>query len=54
MCDGRKVGPGFEQVTIAYCCETMLYSVQFGQGRYQFRGTRAGVEYIVEVRAAGD
>ena len=54
MCGGRKVGTGFEQVTIAYCCETMLYSVQFGQGRYQFRGTRAGVEYIVEVRAAGD
>ena len=52
MYDGQKVGPDFDQVIIAYCCETALYSVRFGQGRYQFRGTRGDKNYIVEISAS--
>lgn len=52
MYDGQKVGPDFDQIIIAYCCETALYSVHFGQGRYQFRGTRGDKNYIVEIRAS--
>lgn len=52
MYDGQKVGPDFDQIIIAYCCETALYSVHFGQGRYQFRGTRGDKNYIVEISAS--
>jgi hypothetical protein len=54
MYDGQKIGQEFEQIIVAYCCETSLYSVQAGQGRYQFRGTRAGKNYIVEISSAKD
>jgi len=47
--DGQKVGPDFDQIVIAYCCETMLWSVQGGGGRYLFWGTRAGQRYLVEI-----
>ena len=52
MYDGQKVGPDFDQIIIAYCCETVLYSVHFGQGRYQFRGTRGDKNYVVEISAS--
>ncbi len=50
--DGQKVGPDYDRITIGYCCETALYTAHGGQGRYQFRGTRDGKNYIVEISAA--
>jgi len=50
--DGRQVGPAFDDVTIAYCCEIMLYSAAGGEGRYRFWGERDGQRYVVEVAAA--
>ena len=47
--DGKKIGPDFDSVVIAYCCETMLYSVHAGQGRYLFSGVRDGQHYLVEI-----
>lgn len=50
--DGLKIGPDYDRITIAYCCETMLYTARGAQGRYQFRGTRDGKNYIIEVSAS--
>ena len=50
--DGFKIGPDFDEIVIAYCCETVLYSVQFGQGKYLFNGVRGGQHYIVEITAS--
>jgi hypothetical protein len=50
--DGLKVGPDFDEIILAFCCETALYSVHFGQGRYLFWGTREGRPYIVEITSA--
>jgi hypothetical protein len=47
--DGWKVGPDFDQIVIAYCCETMLWSVQAGGGKYLFWGERDGQRYLVEI-----
>ena len=47
--DGMRVGPVFDEIIIAHCCEPALYSVQFGQGRYLFWGIREGQPYVVEV-----
>lgn len=49
--DGVRVGPDFERIVIAYCCEAVLYSVRAGGGRYLFQGIRAGQPYLVEVAA---
>ncbi len=51
--DGQKVGPDYDQMTIGYCCETILYTARGGQGRYQFRGRRGGKGYIVEISPRG-
>jgi hypothetical protein len=47
--DGWKVGPDFEEVVIAYCCEPVMWSVQHGQGKYLFWGSRDGQWYVVEI-----
>jgi hypothetical protein len=47
--DGTRVGPVFDEIIVAHCCEPVLYSVQYGQGRYLFWGTREGQPYVVEV-----
>ena len=49
--DGQRVGPDFDEIVIAYCCEPVLWSVQYGQGRYVFWGSRNGQQYVVEVSA---
>jgi len=49
VCDGRQVGPAFDEITIAYCCEIMLYSAGGGEGRYRFWGRRGDQLYVVEV-----
>ncbi len=49
--DGQKIGPDFDEISIAYCCEPVLWSVQFGQGRYVFWGSRDKQSYVVEINA---
>jgi hypothetical protein len=49
MYDGWKVGPDFDEIAIAYCCEPVLWSVQYGQGKYLFWGSRDGQWYVVEI-----
>lgn len=49
--DGRQIGPLFDDVPIAYCCEGPLYALNMGGGSYLFRGKRAGRTYLVEVTA---
>ena len=50
--DGRQVGPAFDEITIAYCCETSLHSAGGGEGRYRFWGQRGDQSYVVEVAIA--
>jgi len=52
--DGVRVGPNFDRITVAYCCEAVLYSVRAGQGRYLFQGIREGQPYLVEIVALED
>lgn len=52
--DELKIGPDFDQILIAYCCEAVLYSVQAGQGRYLFQGQRRGQWYVVELTALSE
>ena len=47
--DGWKVGPDFDDISIAYCCEPVLWSVQYGQGQYLFWGARDGLSYVVKI-----
>jgi len=47
--DGWKVGPDFDEIAIAYCCEPVLWSVQYGQGKYLFWSSRDGQRYVVEI-----
>lgn len=49
MYDGQKVGPDFDSIFIAPCCEPALWSVQYGQGKYLFWGSRDGDSYVVEI-----
>lgn len=52
--DGRKVGSGFDWVFIAYCCESAMWSIHYGQGKYLFWGSRGGQWYVVEITLASD
>jgi hypothetical protein len=48
--DGHKVGPVFDDIMIANNDnEYAPYSVDYGQGRYVFRGIRHGAYYLVEI-----
>jgi hypothetical protein len=49
--DGHQIGPLFDELLIAYCCEGPLYALNMGAGRYLFRGKRAGHTYLVEITA---
>ena len=49
MVDGKRIGPEFDEIIVAYCCEPVMYSVRFGEGRYAFWGTRGGRHYVVEL-----
>jgi len=51
MVDGKRLGPEFDEIIVAYCCEPVMYSVRFGEGRYAFWGTRGGRHYVVELTA---
>ena len=47
--DSWKIGPDFDEIAIAYCCEPVQWSVQYGQGKYLFWGSRDGQRYVVEI-----
>ncbi len=49
--DGTRVGPEFDEIMIAYCCEPVIWSVQYGQGKYLFWARRNGQSYVVEIKA---
>ena len=49
MVDGRRVGPVFDDVLVGESDEYLPFSVNYGQGRYVFRGARHGAYYLVEV-----
>ncbi|MBN1139545.1 MAG: hypothetical protein JXM73_23415 [Anaerolineae bacterium] len=50
---GEQVGPPFDEITIGYCCEIVLYTPRFGEERYMFWGQREGKAYVVEITPAG-
>jgi hypothetical protein len=49
--DGRRLGPVFDHILIAYCCEPAAYSARGASGRYTLWGERDGIRYMVEVSA---
>jgi hypothetical protein len=52
MVDEKRLGPEFDEIIVAYCCEPAAYSVRFGEGRYAFWGSRGDRHYIVEAEGA--
>ena len=49
--DGQRVGPAFDEISIAYCCEAVLYAPRGGYEAYRFWGRRDGQSYVVAVAA---
>jgi hypothetical protein len=47
--DGRRVGPVFDDIVIDDSSASAPFSVDYGQGRYVFRGVRHGAYYLVEI-----
>jgi hypothetical protein len=47
--DGKQLGPIFDEITVAYCCEPALYSIRYAQGQYWFWGVRENKHYIVAI-----
>jgi hypothetical protein len=52
MVDGRRVGPVFDDIMLNDDSEYAPFSVNYGQGRYIFRGVRHGAYYLVEISSA--
>jgi hypothetical protein len=51
--DGERIGPSFDEIITAHCCEIGLYAPFAAEGRYGFWGERGGRTWVVEI-AAGD
>ena len=49
--DGQQVGPTFDQILIAHCCEPAMYSARGGGARYTFWGQQGDERYMVEIVA---
>jgi len=49
--DGQRIGPAFDRINIAYCCEPAATSAHGADGRYTFWGERDGVRTVVEISA---
>lgn len=49
--DGRRLGPVFDHILIAYCCEPAAYSARGASGRYTLWGERDSTRYMVEISA---
>ncbi|MEJ2596692.1 MAG: hypothetical protein P8Z00_00085 [Anaerolineales bacterium] len=52
MVDGRRVGPVFDDILVGENDEYVPFSVNYGHGRYVFRGARHGAYYLVEVSSS--
>lgn len=50
--DGERVGSPFDEITIGYCCEIVLYAPHFGGGRYVFWGRRGDSYRLIEITRA--
>ncbi len=51
--DGQKIGPDFDKIEIAYCCEPAMYSIRRVKGEYWFWGDRNKQNYLVRIAATG-
>lgn len=49
--DGQRLGPAYDRINIAYCCEPAATSAYGAAGRYTFWGERDDERYMVEVSA---
>ncbi len=49
--DGQQLGPEFDEISIAYCCEPAGESIRRLQGEYWFWGSRNGKNTIVVITA---
>ncbi len=45
----QVIGPEFDLIHLAYCCEPAAWSVRYGSGKYWFWGKRNGQSFVVEV-----
>jgi len=45
----EQIGPGFNNISIAYCCGPAGYSIQRVQGQYWFWGVRESRYYLVMI-----
>jgi hypothetical protein len=46
---GRKMGPVFDNIYTDGCCENAAYAIVAEEGRYIFRGKRAGKYFLVMI-----
>ena len=46
--DNEALGPGFDEISMAYCCGNR--SVIYGYGQYWFIGKREGIRYVVLIQ----
>jgi hypothetical protein len=51
--DGERIGPTFDRIFTAHCCEIGLYAPFAGDGQYGFWGERGDHTWIVEISAEG-
>ena len=49
--DGQRLGPAYDRIGIAYCCEPAATSAHGAAGRYTFWGERDGMRTVVEISA---
>ena len=49
--DGRRLGPVFDRILVAYCCEPAAYTARGASGRYTLWGERNSTRYMVEISA---
>jgi hypothetical protein len=49
--DGQRLGPAYDRINIAYCCEPAATSAHGAASRYTFWGERDDARYRVEVSA---
>ena len=49
--EGQRLGPAYDRINIAYCCELAATSAHGARGRYTFWGERDAERYMVEVSA---
>jgi len=52
--DGQRLGPTFDGIAVAHCCEGTLTSVQLGSGRYVFWAWQEGGGFVVEITEEGE